>query len=478
MIVVSPKIKRLVICCSMLGACSAALLSPPATAQEKGRPLKVGDLAPPLKTFRWLKGDSIGHFRGDQVYVIEFTASHCVPCRKVIPHLSAVAAKYRGMVTTISIYTGESDESDTTDLSYLDKIKTLLTGLGNQVKFGVAADAPHQSMKRNWMYRAGFYGYPVVFIVGKDGRIAWMGPASNFEPYLGRLLQGELDIARAYEEQQSLSQEIADVFQSAQAGNVHTAIHRVDNLIAMHPSNTKLLSVKFKLLAGADDVSANRWLEELLVRKPPHFVWDVVVGDILAMQQTIDFDLAHRVIQRALNESETDLSTANLLLQQARLWERYGNLTKARESLDKAVQFAEHSSDSAAMRRFELRSSLYRLKELVSLHDPGAADFLIYLMESDSGGMPWLAVADVMAGWSNGFSHGLFSAVLERTREYATEKTLGWVLFRQAQIWEAIGCIPLAREAYQSAITHARKHGDAYNENRYMEAFSGSIAYY
>lgn len=50
------------------------LLSSTATAQE-GSSLKIGDDAPGLHIAEWVKGEPVGSFKKDSVYMIEFWAT-------------------------------------------------------------------------------------------------------------------------------------------------------------------------------------------------------------------------------------------------------------------------------------------------------------------------------------------------------------------------------------------------------------------
>src|SRR5262249_8725768 len=57
-------------------------------------PLAIGDPAPRLAVDRWMQGAPITHFEPGTVYVLEFWATWCQPCRKSLPQMDALAKRY------------------------------------------------------------------------------------------------------------------------------------------------------------------------------------------------------------------------------------------------------------------------------------------------------------------------------------------------------------------------------------------------
>jgi uncharacterized protein (TIGR03435 family) len=58
--------------------------------------LKVGDVAPPIQTSAWLKGEPIQTFEKGKVYVVEFWATWCGSCHAAMPHISELVGKMKG----------------------------------------------------------------------------------------------------------------------------------------------------------------------------------------------------------------------------------------------------------------------------------------------------------------------------------------------------------------------------------------------
>ena len=65
--------------------------------------LKVGDAAPQLKVAKWVKGTPITNLKDGKIHVVEFWATWCGPCRVSIPHLTELAAKYKGKVDFVGV---------------------------------------------------------------------------------------------------------------------------------------------------------------------------------------------------------------------------------------------------------------------------------------------------------------------------------------------------------------------------------------
>ena len=146
---------------------------------QRGK-LSVGDPAPGLDIDTWVKGEETTIESG-KVYVIEFWATWCVPCRKSIPHLTELQEQYADAGLVII---GISDEDAGTVRPFVDK-------MGKRMGYIVAIDR-RKATNRAWFKRAGLKGIPAAFIVDRDGKLAFIGNPlePDFDSVLSRVMRG------------------------------------------------------------------------------------------------------------------------------------------------------------------------------------------------------------------------------------------------------------------------------------------------
>ncbi len=133
--------------------------------------LKRGDAAPKLNCGEWIQGKPVSEFAKDKAYLIEFWATWCVPCVAEIPHLNALHLKFKekGLVVIGQNVEGK-DQSP---------VKAFVKKMGDRMTYPVALDqmsgSGQSSMAKMWLEAAGLNSIPSAFLVGKDGRLVWMG---------------------------------------------------------------------------------------------------------------------------------------------------------------------------------------------------------------------------------------------------------------------------------------------------------------
>ena len=170
----------------MLNRISAAMLilvlavAAPMWAEEKESRLSLGDQAPPL-ALNFVKGTpvTLEEGKGSKVFVVEFWATWCGPCRESIPHLSELQQKYghKGLVVV-----GITDESTS-------KVYPYLKEMGSKMDYRVAIDKYNLTASR-YMEPFGLNGIPHAFVVDKSGRLVWHG--HPMDPFMEQLVEALL----------------------------------------------------------------------------------------------------------------------------------------------------------------------------------------------------------------------------------------------------------------------------------------------
>lgn len=152
----------------------------------------IGETAPELTVGKWLKGGDIDKLEKGKVYVVEFWATWCLPCIAGMPHLSAIARKYKD-VTVIGC---SVLERKTTTLPYIEKF---VAAKKDTMEYHVAVDEVSK-MANNWLRAYGEQGIPTAFIVDKENRVAWVGHPRLLDKILPQVASGTWDILKAARE--------------------------------------------------------------------------------------------------------------------------------------------------------------------------------------------------------------------------------------------------------------------------------------
>ncbi|WP_075257929.1 TlpA family protein disulfide reductase [Herbaspirillum camelliae] len=157
--------------------------------------LLVGDPAPALEIECFLKGKPIQRFERGSVYVIEFWATWCAPCKASIPHLSSLQQHYPE-VCILGIAVGWKDA---------DIVEVFVREQGDAISYRIALDRagnPGERYSRSrlvWCEAAYQQGVPSAFIVDRDGRIAWMGHPQEIDHALSAIVNGDWDLEQEAE---------------------------------------------------------------------------------------------------------------------------------------------------------------------------------------------------------------------------------------------------------------------------------------
>lgn len=145
--------------------------------------LGPGDPAPPLGPVEWLAGGEWSPQGPGKTRIIDFTASWCVPCEVLRPHLVEIAAREAERLEVASIYLYEYDPEDAREHHRAHPSVP-----------HVAIDADNR-LKTVYLHASTRSGVPAVYLINSEGIIAWIGLEDGLDEALTDLLAGKLNVA-------------------------------------------------------------------------------------------------------------------------------------------------------------------------------------------------------------------------------------------------------------------------------------------
>ncbi len=155
---------------SLLGLVAAAVLAGPVLATE------LGDAAPALKVEKWIKGGPVDVQDGKNVYVVEFWATWCSPCRASIPHMTALQKKYKEKgVVVVGVSVDEALKRKTRDA-----VAPFVQEKGDDMGYTIALDDADKTTRTAYMDGFVFDGIPTAFVIDK-GKVVWGGQSDDTE---------------------------------------------------------------------------------------------------------------------------------------------------------------------------------------------------------------------------------------------------------------------------------------------------------
>ncbi len=151
-----------------------------AQQQNSQHVLQVGDKAPELKPYKWIKGMPFDEFKKDHIYLIEFGATWCTPCAAAIPELNELALQYKGKLTVMSVFVMEANDHKNDDNpAYVAKVEAYIKKRNEKMNYAISVDGPKKELENSWLKAADKTGIPYMFVIDGHGNIASI--ASNLE---------------------------------------------------------------------------------------------------------------------------------------------------------------------------------------------------------------------------------------------------------------------------------------------------------
>ena len=269
-----------------------------------------GDPAPHLTVESWIKGTPVRIAPGTNIFVVEFWATWCPPCRRSIPHLTEMQKKYAGKGV---IFIGISSEP-------VNDVVPFVVSQGDSMAYRVAVDSSERSM-RAWLYAFGETGIPHAFIVNTNGIVVWHDfPSENLDRALEQLTSGTFDfeLERKREIGNRLVQQYAAMVKKANAA------------AQAAPVGNRILS----------DYSPHWWI--------PYDLAKAILTDPAVRSR--DLDLALRATTKAVEMTQQRSSSA--LAMHARALYANGKKPEALAAQKKALELCDDPQDRPELEKF------------------------------------------------------------------------------------------------------------------------------
>jgi thiol-disulfide isomerase/thioredoxin len=333
---------------------------------EEAKSLAIGDKAPSIDIAHWIKGvemdrrgafEPITKFGDGNVYVLEFWATWCGPCRAGMPHLSEMQEKYADYGVTII---GVSNETLPKVIDFLFSENKSDGVLQNDRTHYTLATDPDESVWNDFFRAAGQKGIPCAFIIGREGKVEWIGHPMRMDEPLAAVVHEEWDRSEFKEKRQKEKQaaQASESFQkdlsaAYRAKDWDKALKILDKQIEKQPDADSLYMQKFMVLMTYAD-RENEGYE--LAHKMVEARWDdpmtlnqvawTIVDDPEVEHRDLDF--AMKVAKRAVEVTES--KDAAILDTLARVHYEKGDLKAALKWQRKAAKLAGDDPTGQAVR--------------------------------------------------------------------------------------------------------------------------------
>lgn len=328
--------------------------------------LKCGDKAPALKVGKWVKGGPITTLDPAKIYVIEFWATWCGPCKQSIPHLTELAKKYKDKVTFAGVSIWERPGAD---------VAAFVKSMGAKMDYNVATDTSNNYMAGAWMAAAGERGIPTAFVVGKQNKILWIGhPMGDLDNVLGQVIEGKFDAAAFAEKrakemalEEKRTETATEVEGLMKQGKSKEALDKLDKYIAKDPEFENMVAdIRVKLLYATDESAGYAYVRKLasgpFKDNPYALAWLAgSIADDSYKHKSPDYDLAVSVGTRAVEL--TKAQDAYILSQMADIYAKKGDVDKAIEAQQTAVNVASADNEWPKEAVDQLKTRLQELKD-------------------------------------------------------------------------------------------------------------------
>ena len=299
----------------------------PQAARSSNKNGQLGDPAPPLTVMQWIKGTPVNLKSGTNIYVLVF----CTLSRAnefAITNLNSLQKRYQDKGVVVVAISDDPPEQ----LTNFVQIK------GAEINFTVAADDVPGRTARNYQQAFNQMGLPQAYIVGKDGKVLWLG-----HPLTGGLGEVVDEITSGRYNLEHVQKSIRASKQMEQ----YLALARLD-LTNSAITGRMLLTIRTNDVAGLCDLAFKIATDPFIEKR----------DDALA---SAALDRAEQLT--TTNSTEIAVDRAILLFQTGKEAE---GLAKARQALASAQTKEDRDEAQANLHAMEVRLAAARTNQITA----------------------------------------------------------------------------------------------------------------
>ncbi|MDX0463449.1 redoxin family protein [Sinorhizobium medicae] len=333
---------------------------------ESNKILSMESRAPALKVRDWVRGEPLASFQPGILYILEFCGTTCDGCERAMLNLIELQESYKD--SGVEVVTVAAHESAASSDEARGKLDAWLAKFP-ELNFPVAFDDTG-AMNTLWMEPSFSIVIPRLFVIDRDGYIAFIGHPDKLHDVLPHLLDGTWRTsaqAKATESERiakdepkarkhELNKPIRDKFCAAwEIGDWKTALAAVEEGIALDPNDPDwreshvvllhhgmrdmetCLAVLWQFVREAIDRGDERWLFKAMIQ-----VTDPEIG-CRSLPSAERFAMGEVLSEHilALDLAQCNLPASQLFPKVARHYYEIGNKDRAVELLELALKSLE-----------------------------------------------------------------------------------------------------------------------------------------
>lgn len=328
----------------------AAGVAPGESASKAAGPtLKMGDAAPALDIAKWLKGDEVKGFEKEKVYVLEFWATWCGPCIGAMPHLSKLQAKHAEQGLRVVGITAEDPNNS------LATVQKFVEKKGSRAAYALAWDNEGKTWT-SYMVAAQQRGIPCSFVIGKDGKVAYIGHPMMLDEVIPKVLAGEWKGQDDVDAIMKGEEEFMKVFQKIDS-DAKAALDELAKYKEKYPGKKdQIASREMLLLMKAGEWEKAKALNEQLAKKAAEekdsgeletlaFFWMAPMVNPEKKDLGVALESAKKAVELT---KELEISP---LMTLAEIYVATGDKAKAFEYGEKALKLSDDDREKQAIER-------------------------------------------------------------------------------------------------------------------------------